>query len=117
MLVQSFRVASVSMRGLRSAMIGVSVAFLGVGTSHLHLQWSGMDLSCQNMEMQSYAARRAGSGQDLIMLYEQPDMPGAELFRRDRTWEVNSSNVGTVANAARRCSWASVLPGFCRIAQ
>ena len=42
-----------------------------------------MDRSSQNMEMQSYAARRAGSGHDLIMLYEQPDMPGADLFLRD----------------------------------
>ena len=68
MLVQIFLVASVNIRGRRSSMSGVSVAFFGIGTSHLHLQWSGVVLSCQNMEIQSYAARRAGSGQDLIML-------------------------------------------------
>jgi hypothetical protein len=46
--------------------------------------------------MQSYAARNAGSGHDLIMLYEHPDIPGAELFLSDRTFVLNSSNVGAV---------------------
>ena len=102
MLVQTFLVASVSMSGLRSSISGVSVAFLGVGTNHLHLQWSGMVRLCQNCTIQSYAARSAGSGHVLIMLYEHPDIPGAELFRRDRTCAVNSSNVGALENTERR---------------
>ena len=38
------------------------------------------------------------------MLYEQPDIPGAELLRSDRTCAEKSSKVGTVEKTDRRCA-------------
>ena len=71
-----------------------------------------MDRFSQKATIQSYAARRAGSGHDLIMLYEQPDIPGAELLRRERTFDANSSKEGAVEKAATKWVWASDLPGL-----
>ena len=100
MPIQSFLGVSMSWMGRRSDSVASSAAILGLGQRYLICHHGGIRFSCHSCVRLPNASCLVDTFHSFIMLYEQPETPGAEPSFERSMARLNSSYVMGVSKVA-----------------